>query len=78
MIPSDVVIKPGTSLASTSWFKRRIAPRVTIDLVIESVELPNHFFHNTEPSEIQSKFLMRDEWTRFYYFKELLSSTLCS
>ena len=28
------------------------APEVTISLVIESVGLPNHFLHHSEPSEV--------------------------
>ena len=58
--------------------QKKDCARATTDLVIESLELPNYFLHYTKPSEVQSKFLISDEWIRFYCFKELLSSTLCS
>ena len=38
------------------------APEVTISLLIESVGLPNHFLHHIEPSEVQSRLPIRDEW----------------
>ena len=53
-------------------------PQATIDLVIESVGLPDNFLHHTKLSEVQSKLLIRDEWARLFCYKELLSSTLCS
>ena len=40
------------------------ASQATIDLVIESVELPNHFLHHIKRSEIQSKLPISDEWAR--------------
>ena len=43
---------------------------------LESVKLPNHFFHLTEPSEVQSKLPIRDELAQLYCYKELLGSTL--
>ena len=38
------------------------ALQATIDLVIESVGLPNYFLHHTEPSEVKSKLPIRNEW----------------
>ena len=38
------------------------APQATIDLVIESIGFPNHLLHHTEPSEVQGKLPIRDEW----------------
>ena len=65
------------------WFNVLIqeednAPKATIDLVIESLEFPNHFLHHTEPFGVQSKLSVRDEWAQLYCYKELLSSTLRS
>ena len=54
------------------------APKATVDLVIESLEFPNHFLHHTEPFGVQSKLSVRDEWAQLYCYKELLSSTLRS
>ena len=53
------------------------APQATIDLVIESVGLSNHFLHHTEPSEVRSNLSIRDEWARLYCYKELFNRTLC-
>ena len=38
------------------------APQATIDLVIESIGLPNHFLYHTEPSEVESKLPIRMSW----------------
>ena len=37
-------------------------PQATIDLVLQSVGLPNDLLHQTEPSEVQRKLPIRDEW----------------
>ena len=52
-------------------------PQANIDLMTESMRLPNHFLHDPEPSKVQSKFPIRDEWAPLYCYKELLSSKLC-
>ena len=51
-------------------------PQTTTDLVIGSVGLPCYFLHHAEPSEVQSKLLIRDEWARLHCYKELLSITV--
>ena len=58
--------------------KENNAPQASIDLVIESVGLLNHLLHHTEPSEVQSKLPIRDEWVPLYCYEELLISTLYS
>ena len=49
-------------------------PQVTIDLVIESVGLPNHLLHHTEPSEVQIQIPIRDEWVWLYCYKDPLQT----
>lgn len=55
-------------------WKENTATQTTINLVIESVILPNHFPHHTKPSEVQSKFPIKDESLDFTVARNCLSA----
>ena len=61
--PAPAVVKnlPLEEQFPPDTIQKEDCARATTVLVIESLELPDHFLHCTKPSEVQIKFLIRDE-----------------